>query len=183
MQHTHISLKHYLPGLSTDSAPHYPILPRGPPLATLAPNNIQLSEICERLVNQTPEQLLSQLEILEIMLFCWCPDQNPSSNSTITSKSKISPQNPKSHLKIQNLTSNPQKENVKPVEVVVEVCFWSVVFEVLCSCWGMSIAKRWLCFNAAQNRLKFLFEVFVWSFVWSCVQFLRDVSSETLTCF
>ena len=70
MQHTHISLRYPIPGLSIDSALPYPTLPRGPPLATLAPNNIQLSEICERLVNQTPAQLLSQLEILEIMLFC-----------------------------------------------------------------------------------------------------------------
>ena len=63
MQHAHISQKYYLPGLSADSALHYPTLPRGPPLATLAPKNIQLSEICELLVNQKPAKPLSQLEI------------------------------------------------------------------------------------------------------------------------
>ena len=66
MQHTHISLTYYLPGLSTDSALHYPTLPRGPPLATLAPTNIQFSDTYKALVNQKPAKLLSQPEVLEI---------------------------------------------------------------------------------------------------------------------
>ena len=53
----------YVLGLSVDSALHYPTLPRGPPLATLAPKNIQLSEICELLVNQKHAKSVSQLEI------------------------------------------------------------------------------------------------------------------------
>ena len=115
MQHTHISQKYYLPGLSTDSALHYPTLPRGPPLATLAPKNIKLSEICELLVNQKPVKPFSQLEILEIMFVV-------DAQIRIQDQTPKSPENPKSHLKIQNLTSNPQK-HVKPVEVFSMFCF------------------------------------------------------------
>ena len=101
MQHTHISLKYYLPGLSTDSALHYPTLPRGSPLATLAPKHIQLSYICELLVNQKPTKLLSQLEILEIAFVV-------DAQIRIQAQTPKTPQNPKSHLKIQNLPSESQ---------------------------------------------------------------------------
>ena len=45
MQHTHTCLRYTIPGLSIDSALPYPTLPRGPPLATLAPKtyNFQTS--------------------------------------------------------------------------------------------------------------------------------------------
>ena len=65
--YTHF-LRYPIPGISIDSALPYPTLPRGPPLATLAPKSIQLSNICKVLVNQQPATLLSQLEILEISL-------------------------------------------------------------------------------------------------------------------
>ena len=90
-QHAHISQTYYLLGLSADSALHYPTLPRGPPLATLAPKSIQLPETCELLVNQKPAKPLSQFEVLDIMFCCWCPGQHPSSNPNITSTSKILP--------------------------------------------------------------------------------------------
>ena len=113
MQHTHISQTCYLPGLATDSALHYPTLPKGPPLATLAPTNIQLSDICELLVNQKPAKPLSQLEILEIMFLLLMPRsesklklQNHLKIRNLTSKSKISPQNPKSHLKSTKTCNN-----------------------------------------------------------------------------
>ena len=127
MQHTHISLQYYLPGLSTDSALHYPTLPRGPTLATLAPRNIQFSEICELLVNQKPTKLLSQLEILEIMFFV-------DAQVRIQAHTPKS-QNQKSHLKVQNRTSeskiSPQstKTNKKwcCVWCFLFICFWCLL--------------------------------------------------------
>ena len=93
MQHTHICLRYPIPGLSIDSALPYPTLPRGPPLATLAPKSIQLPEICELLINETLAKLLSQFEILGISLFV-------DAQVRIQAQTPKSPQNPKSHLKI-----------------------------------------------------------------------------------
>ena len=141
MQHAHISQIYHLPGLSADSALHYPTLPRGPPLATLAPKSIQLSEICELLMNQKlakplsrleiqkPAKLLSQLEILEITLdfeklqifasyvYVWCPDQIPTSNSKIISKSK------------QKITSKFKLSFQHPISTTTNVIFvWCFLF-------------------------------------------------------
>ena len=96
-----MSLRYSIPGLSIDSALHNPTLPRGPPLATLAPKNIQLSDICKALVNQKPAKPVSQLEILEITFIF-------DAQIKFQPQTPKSPQNPKSHLKIQNLTSNPK---------------------------------------------------------------------------
>ena len=113
MQHTRISLLYPIPGLSIDSAKHYPTLPSGPPLATLAPNNIQLSDICKVLVNQKPAKPVSQLEILEITFIL-------DAQIKFQPQTPKSPQNPKSHLKFQNLTSNPQNR-VKSLESMFEL--------------------------------------------------------------
>ena len=122
MQHTHISLRYPIPGLSIDSALHYPTLPRGPPLATLAPKNIQLSDICKALVNQKPAKPVSQLEILEITCFLMP-----------RSKSNLKLQN---HLKIQNLTSKskslPKSTNINKNKVLFVCCFVAVFFLLFC---------------------------------------------------
>ena len=120
MQHTHISLRYPIPGLSIDSALPCPTLPRGPPLATLAPTNIQLLNICKVSVNQKLAKPLSQLGILEITLdfeklrrFCkldlfLMPRSDP---------------NPKlqNHFKIQNLTSNFKISKNKRFDVLFDV--------------------------------------------------------------
>ena len=90
-----MSLRYYIPGLSIDSALHNPTLPRGPPLATLAPKSIQLSDIYQALVNQKPAKPVSQFEIIEITNLLM-----PGS------KSNFKLQN---HLNIQNLNSKPKK--------------------------------------------------------------------------
>ena len=116
MQHTHICLRYPIPGLSIDSALPYPTLPRGPPLATLAPISIQLSNICKVLVNQKPATLLSQLEILEIKFIF-------DAQIKFQPQTPKSPQHAKSHLKFQNLTSNPQNR-VKPVDLILNFSFY-----------------------------------------------------------
>ena len=170
MQHTHISLKYYLPGLSTDSALHYPTLPRGPPLATLAPKNIQLSDICELLVNQKPTKLLSQLEILEIMLFV-------DAQIIIQAQTPKSPQNPKSHLQIQNLTSESQISS-NPQKPKWCFCWWlcRCCFCCVFSVWGMSLAKRSFCVMSENKK---------WCFVWClfvekwCLLFLNVILQKS----
>ena len=148
--YTHF-LRYPIPGISIDSALPYPTLPRGPPLATLAPKSIQLSNICKVLVNQKPATLSSQLEILEITLdfekvtqllesyvYFWCPDQIPRANSKITSNFQIWHQNPKSGFKIPNLA--PKSKNNKNNKYYL--CL-NVLFKCCClfSFWRTSLLK------------------------------------------
>ena len=134
MQHTHISLIYNLPGLFTDSALPYPTLPRGPPLATLAPTNIQLASICKVSVNQKPAKHFVTTRNPRNYDFVWCPDQIPTSNSKITSKSKTSPKHQNKHFNIQQFNNN------KVMFCLMRL--FDIYFDVLLSCWRMSLAKR-----------------------------------------
>ena len=151
----------------------YPTLPRGPPLATLAPTSIQLSNICKAFVNQTPAKLLSQLEILEIRLDLeklrrfWEVRVflMPGSDSNLIPKSL---HNPKSHLKIQHLTSKSKTSKTKS-DVCFDVFFcFKVIYFFTCS--KMFLAKRsflgyvgetqvMFCLMCSLNELYFLFNV------------------------
>ena len=165
MQHAHISLNYYLPELSTDSALHYPTLPRGPPSATLVPTKMQLSEICEFLVNQKPTKLSSQLEVLELMFFADAqitiqaqtskPRQNPKSPLKIrnlTSESQISPPNPKSHVK------STKTNNINLCFLFVVCCVLILLLLSFVNFWVISLAKHsFLCHDGKQQvRLLFM---------------------------
>ena len=161
MQHTHISLRYPIPGLSIDSALHYPTLPSGPPLATLAPKKHTTFRLL---------QSFCQPETCETVV----TTRNPRNYVIVDAQIKIQPQtpklpqNPKSHLKIQNLTSNPQK-HVKPVGVVFEVVFNSVLtfFQFLRDVSSETLTCCLLLY-VAQNRLKY------------CLKFVFEVMFEVL---
>ena len=169
-QHTYISLRYPIPGLSIDSALHYPTLPRGPPLATLAPKLLQLSDISKVLVNQKLAKPVSQLEILEITFIF-------DAQIKFQPQAPKSHQNPKSHFKFQNLTSNPQNR-VKSVELVLNL-FVELSFELIFCCWRMS-SETLTCFMLRKTPWTY-FWIFCWTCVWTYFQLLKDVSSETLT--
>ena len=161
MQYTHTFLKYYLPGLSADSALHYPTLPWGPPSATLAPKNIQLSDICKALVNQKPAKPLSQLEILESLFFV-------DAQIKIQAQTPKSPQHPKSHLKIKNLTSKSQiSTQIHKISKQMMLCLrcflFNIVFDgcLLFGCCGMSLAKRSLLGYVGKQTVMLLL-TFVW---------------------